>query len=70
MAKDSVFTQVGNDFQQPASRSRLWPKTAVAGWRKEVFPDFSSTTPEEKWKSGRWSPGKVGGEEEEKLLFL
>ena len=36
----------------------------------EVFPDFSSTTPEEKWKSGRWSPGKDGGEEEEKLLFL
>ena len=36
----------------------------------EVFPDFSSSTPEEKWKSGRWSPGKDGGEEEEKLLFL
>ena len=36
----------------------------------EVFPDFSSTTPEEKWKSGRWSPGKDGGEEEEKLLFF
>ena len=36
----------------------------------EVFPDFSLTTPKEKWKSGRWSPGKVGGEEEEKLLFL
>ena len=36
----------------------------------EVFPDFSSLTPEEKWKSGRWSPGKDGGEEEEKLLFL
>ena len=36
----------------------------------EVFPDLSSTTPEEKWKSGRWSPGKDGGEEEEKLLFF
>ena len=35
----------------------------------EVFPDFSSTTPEEKWKSGRWSPGRVGGEEEEKLFL-
>ena len=28
----------------------------------QLFPDFSSTTPEEKWKSGRWSPGKDGGE--------
>ena len=36
----------------------------------EVFPNFSSTTPEEKRKSGRWSPGKDGGEEEEELLFL
>ena len=36
----------------------------------EVFPDFSSLTPEEKWKSGRWSPGKDGGEEEEELQFL
>ena len=56
---------------------RLCWKNAISevGWqlnhpRMEVFPDFSSSTPEEKWKSGRWSPGKDGGEEEEKLLFL
>ena len=35
--------------------------------RMEVPSDFFSKTSEEKWKTGRWSPEGVGGEEEEEL---
>ena len=36
----------------------------------EVPSDFFSTISEEKWRTGRWSPEGVGGDEEEELWFL
>ena len=33
----------------------------------EVPSDFFSTRSEEKWRTGRWSPEGVGGDEEEEL---
>ena len=38
--------------------------------RMEVPSDFFSSTSEEKWRTGRWSPEGDGGEVEGKLLFL
>ena len=45
-----------------------WQFLIIPGWRSP--PTSSQTTPEEKWRTGRWSPEGDGGEEEEELLFL